>query len=191
MPTRETRDSAQPQYVPRAWQIRCGHTSETVRFDEGKNTRYVELVLKPDLQESIPLIGRALPGFDGIKINLATDQTKNKMMLICFFDMNQRPSRNYIMQLAKQAEALTQKGVCLIAVQASKTDENALHKWISENNVNLPLGMIQDNEECVRFDWAVLSLPWLILTDRKHVVTAEGFGLDELNDKIRQMGGGK
>lgn len=46
------------------------------------------------------------------------------------------------------------------------------------------VGMIQDNEDSIRFDWAVKSLPWLILTDRTHVVTTEGFGLDDLDDKI-------
>jgi hypothetical protein len=34
-------------------------------------------------------------------------------------------------------------------------------------------------------------LPWLILTNSKHVVAAEGFGLDELDGKIGQTGDGK
>ena len=28
------------------------------------------------------------------------------------------------------------------------------------------------------------SLPWLILTDKNHVVTAEGFAVSELDEKI-------
>jgi len=57
--------------------------------------------------------------------------------------------------------------------------------------IPFPVGMIQDNEDSIRFDWAVKSLPWLILTDSKHVVIAEGFGLDELDGKIRQTDDGK
>jgi len=30
----------------------------------------------------------------------------------------------------------------------------------------------------------VRLLPWLILTDKQHIVIAEGFGLDELDEKI-------
>jgi hypothetical protein len=32
----------------------------------------------------------------------------------------------------------------------------------------------------------VKSLPWLILTDKAHIITAEGFGLDELDEKIKE-----
>jgi hypothetical protein len=38
----------------------------------------------------------------------------------------------------------------------------------------------------IRAAWGVRSLPWLILTDRKHIVTVEGFGLNELNDEIKE-----
>jgi hypothetical protein len=44
--------------------------------------------------------------------------------------------------------------------------------------------MIQGDKRKTRFNWGVKSLPWLTLTNRKHVVTAEAFGVDELNDKI-------
>ena len=43
--------------------------------------------------------------------------------------------------------------------------------------------MIQGDAK-TRFTWGVRSLPWLILTDAKHVVRAEGFALTELDDKI-------
>ena len=34
------------------------------------------------------------------------------------------------------------------------------------------------------FSWGVRAQPWLILTDKEHVVRAEGFSVDELDDKI-------
>ncbi len=186
MPERGTSHSEEPKHIPIAWQISCGSVSETVLFEEGKNTQGVELVLKPNLEEAVPLIGRTLPDFEGIKIDSSSNQTNDKMMLVCFFDMNQRPSRNYIVQLVRQAEFLREQGINLTAVQAVKADENALRQWVMENNIFFPVGMIQDDEECVRFDWAVCSLPWLILTDKEHIVQAEGFGLNELEDKIRE-----
>jgi len=186
MPERGTSRPEELKYVPVAWQINCGPVSKTILFEDGKNTQNVELVLIPNLEEAVPLIGKTLPDLEGIKIDSSSNQTNDKMLLVCFFDMNQRPSRRYILQLVTQVESLKQKGVNIAAVQAVKMDEKALRQWVKENDISFPVGMIQDHEECVRFDWAVCSLPWLILTDKEHIVQAEGFGLNELEDKIRE-----
>ena len=98
--------------------------------------------------------------------------------------MQQRPSRYCLNQLAKQAEQLKQKGVTVIAIQASQVDENKLNEWIKKYNIPFKVAMIQDNEEQTRFAWGVRSLPWLILTDKNHIVRAEGFGVNELNERI-------
>jgi hypothetical protein len=103
--------------------------------------------------------------------------------LICCFDMDQRPSRSCILQLAKRAEELKRKEVFVVAIQASKVDEDKLNEWIKKNNISFPMGLIQGDEEKTRFTWGVRSLPWLILTDKKHVVRAEGFALTELDNK--------
>jgi peroxiredoxin len=105
-------------------------------------------------------------------------------MLVCFFDMEQRPSRHCLTQLAKQANQLKQKGVTVVAVQAAKVHEDKLNEWAKKNNIPFPVGSIEGDEEKARFAWGVKSLPWLILTDNKHIVRAEGFGLTELDGKI-------
>jgi hypothetical protein len=43
-----------------------------------------------------------------------------------------------------------------------------------------------DNEEETKLNWGVKSLPWLILTDKNHVVTAEGFSINELDERVKQ-----
>ena len=105
------------------------------------------------------------------------------MILVCFWDMQQRPSRNCIMRLAKQAQQLNQKGITVVAVQASKIDENALNEWVKKNNIPFPVGMVQDDVEKTKFAWGIRSLPWLILTDKQHAVQAEGFSINELNER--------
>jgi hypothetical protein len=50
---------------------------------------------------------------------------------------------------------------------------------------NWTIATIEANEEKTSFNWGVKSLPWLILTDRNHIVNAEGFDLVELDEKIR------
>jgi len=133
------------------------------------------------------LVGRPLPELKDLKIDLPPADISDKMLLVCFWDMEQRPSRYCIRQLAKQANQLKQKGIIVVVVHASKIDENKLNEWIKEYNISFPIGIIQDNEEKSRFAWGVRSLPWLILTDHKHVVRAGGFALAELDEKIKEI----
>ena len=131
------------------------------------------------------LNGKALPDLRDLKIEIPVDDSDSKMILVCFWDMQQRPSRNCIMQLAKQAEQLKQKGVAVITVQASKIDQDTLHEWTVENSIPFPVGMIIRDPEKTRLAWGIKSLPWLILTDSRHVVSDEGFGLSDLDGKIK------
>jgi len=132
-------------------------------------------------------VGKSLPAFDGIKLKLSTEQIRDKTILLCFFDMNQRPSRNCLLQLSTRAKELMAKDVVVVAVQASKVDDSVLKDWVEKNNIPFPVGMIQGDEEKTRFTWGVRSLPWLILTDKKHAVTAEGFAINELDEKIKNL----
>ncbi len=167
----------------------------TFRFDFPKGTRIhdrVRGIWGVDLSEEPPsLVGKALPSLENLNLKLDADQVKDKTILICFWNKQQRPSRNCITQLTEQAEYLKEEGVTVIAVQTSNVDKNTFNEWVKKNNIPFPVGVIQDDEEKTRFNWGVKSLPWLILTDRNHVVTAEGFGLDELDNKIGQTGDGK
>jgi len=130
------------------------------------------------------LIGRPLPELKDVKVEIPSSDADGKMILVCFWDMEQRPSRYCIMQLAKQAEQLKQKGIIVVAVQASKIDENKLNDWVKKYKIPFPVGMVQGDVEKSRFAWGLRSLPWLILTDRKHVIRSGGFGINDLNEKI-------
>jgi hypothetical protein len=95
------------------------------------------------------------------------------------------------MQLRKRAQELKKKEVVVIAVHASKIEQETLDDWIKENDINMTFGLSAGDEKKIRFNWGVKSLPWLILTDSKHIVIAEGFGLDKLDEKIRLTDDGK
>jgi len=153
---------------------------EPFRIEEG---RIIEKDLKVG-EESSKLVGRPLPAFEGIDIDFETQQAIGRMLLVCFWDMQQRPSRNCIAQLAKQAEQLKDKGVTIVAVQSSKVDRDTLDEWVKKNNIGFPVGIIEADAEETRFTWGVKSLPWLILTNSEHVVTAANFNLSELNELI-------
>ena len=141
------------------------------------------------LDFAAPLLGKPLPDLNDM--NLTIEHAEDKAMLVCFFDLNQRPSRYCLTPLAKEAETLEKRGIAVAAIQASKVDRKIFGEWVKTSTIPFPVGMIQDDERKVRFDWAVRSLPWLILTDRRHIVVAEGFGLDELNTKLTEVEGAK
>lgn len=132
-------------------------------------------------------IGKPLPEFEDIELNLSGEDISEKAILLCFVNMNQRPSRNCLLQLSKRIEELKAKDVVVVAVQASKVDKDKLNDWIKENDIAFAVGMIQADEEKARFTWGVRSLPWLILTDTKHIVRVEGFSINELDEKITTL----
>ncbi len=137
-------------------------------------------------REPPSLIGKSLPDFENIELVFSFEQAKYKVLLMCFFDMQQRPSRRCVMQIAEHAEQLKLKDVTVIIIQISKIEKDSLENWIKESNIPFPVGMIQADEEKARFAWGIKSLPWLILTDKSHTVIAEGFGFDELGSKLEQ-----
>jgi hypothetical protein len=128
----------------------------------------------------------ALPGFDDFELDLNVEEIEDKKLLICFFDMNQRPSRNCINELRKRTRQFKEKEVTVIVVQTSQTNQDRLNEWTKENNIPFSNGMIKKDVEKTRFTWGVKSLPWLILTDNQHFVIDAGFRVGELDDKIKE-----
>ncbi len=141
---------------------------------------------RPILKQPPSLVGKSLPDLEDINIDVLPEHTQDKILLICFFDMQQRPSRNCIIQLVKRAEELKQKGVIVVAVHASKVEKNKLDEWVEKNRIPFPAGMVQGDETKMLFTWGVQAFPWLILTDRNHIVSSEGFKLDELDEKTKK-----
>jgi hypothetical protein len=133
------------------------------------------------------LMRKSLPELKEFKIELPPDSADGTKILVCFWDVEQRPSRRCILELARQTEQLKNDGVIVVAVQASKVDEDILNDWIEKNDVSFPVGMVRRDEEKVMSSWGVRSLPWLILTDKEHIVTAGGFSIVELGDKLKVL----
>jgi len=181
-------DHSKDVYVLRAWKLSYGATSETIVFDDDPSTKEVDLVIRPDPAAAPPLTGNPLPSFNGTGIRFTPEQIQGRRVLVCFFDWQQRPSRNTVLQLAQQAESLRVRGTDVAAVHVAPDNNAALRQWVAENKIPLPVGVLQGEREEVFLAWSVKSLPWLVLTDTSHVVTAEGFTLDELDRKLTETG---
>ena len=108
-------------------------------------------------------------------------------MLLCFFDMEQRPSRYCIRQLAQRAGLIKNLNLSLVVIQASMVDKDELNGWIKKNNIPFAIGMAKGETAKIRSTYGIESLPWLILTDKAHIVRAEGFAVNELEAKLKQI----
>jgi hypothetical protein len=133
------------------------------------------------------LTGKLLPPFDGIDIKISEDQLKNKPIVVCFIDIDQRPSRYLVQQLAGKARQLREKGVEIIAIHPSRLEKGALSESIKKLNLPFPIGIIKGDDEKIETSFGVRSLPCLILADAGHTVKAQGFSINELDTQIDGM----
>ncbi len=126
------------------------------------------------------LLGKAVDDFSEFRLPAPPD--KGKPLLIAFVDLEQRPSRHMLPRLAALGERVE-----TIIIQTTPMTPDALVAWRKKLNVSCEIGTIAGEAEAVRWSWAATSLPWLILMDKDHVVTAEGFGIDELARRIEGL----
>ncbi|MBN2180507.1 MAG: carboxypeptidase regulatory-like domain-containing protein [Sedimentisphaerales bacterium] len=129
------------------------------------------------------LMGKQLNQIEGLK-SLLPEDAADRPMLIIFMDQQQRPSRRAVMDLSERADRLEEKGFKVVAVQVATIERTDLDKWLAAENVPFEIQILKDDFNKRQYSWGVKSLPWLILTDKSHTVTAEGFGIGELESKI-------
>jgi hypothetical protein len=138
-------------------------------------------------RDPVSLVGRALPSLEQLGLGDVTRRTEDKTLLLCFMDIQQRPSRNCLQQLVAGARELETRGVVMASVQAARVDPAEFHQWITDNKIRFPVGRIPGAESEICFAWGVKSLPWLILVDRAKKVVAEGFSVQELDACLTRM----
>jgi len=131
------------------------------------------------------LVGKPLPDLQSL--GLDPQAAGNHRLLLCFWDMQQRASRRCLSELAAKAAALGTKDVAVFAVDTSGSAEATLRGWASQQKIPFPLVTPRVDAKKVQETWGIRSLPWLILVDEKHVVRAEGFGVDELGQRVQEV----
>ena len=129
-----------------------------------------------------------MPDLAQVKLGAHTDATKGERVVLCFWDYEQRPARRMVRQLANMAAELEAKGVVVLTVHASPTDETQLRDWAAAQDMALPIGLAGAEADgaaktCRAF--GVRAIPWLILTDKAHIVRAEGLTLPELREMLQ------
>ena len=147
----------------------------------GRRVRY-----EPD-KGMLPVVKR-IPNPRVYNRELSFDKMKDKKVLLCFCKLSQTSSQEYVLKLTEQADSLAQKGVVVILVQTPEIKRQRLNTWMKKNEVLFPVGKISRKtaKEILR-SWGTDKLPHLVLADKNHTVIFEGFSLEELNEKIKEI----
>jgi hypothetical protein len=160
-------------------------------WHEGQVVDYQSRVVEYKVKRSGEpiLVGKPLPAWETLGLDIDEGELEGKRILVFIGDMNKTPymSWNLVEDLADRYEKLKEKGIITVVVQVPKLPAGTLKEWEKEwrSNVPFPFKVNMADEAVVkaRKEWGVRYLPWLILTDTEHVVTAEGFCLPLLLGK--------
>jgi hypothetical protein len=156
-----------------------GDTNITIRISASPGVRMAS-------PRTASLRGKPLPDLAPLGLSPA-DAPADQPLLALVIDAEQRPSRRALRLLGEQAAALKAKGVAVVAVHTGTMAEDAFKTWKQEAALPFPVGCLKGESEKARATWGAGALPWFILTDKAHRVTAEGFDLDELEAQLKAV----
>jgi protocatechuate 3,4-dioxygenase beta subunit len=150
--------------------------------------RDVKVVLGKDLTHvgDASLVGKKLPDLTRFEAEGLAKPVSGRRTLICFFALSPPPAQECLKRLEAMAPDLHRDGVDLMCVEATARKAEALANWRRKQRISLPMATTEPEPVKVRQQWAVRSVPWLILTDSDGIVTAEGFDLDRLSARLRE-----
>ncbi len=108
-----------------------------------------------------------------------------KRLLVCLFDVDQRPCRRFTRLLAEQYDALRKRELSVIGLQAAVTSDDVFKEWKDAAAPPFQVGRLVERTAASKWASDMETMPWLILTDSEHRVVAEGFALEELDDLLK------
>jgi Carboxypeptidase regulatory-like domain len=161
-------------------QAQAGDTNVVIRLGVNQSSSSRQAPKRPSLR------GKPLPDLAEVELS-GEAAPAGKPVLLCLFDVEQRPSRRFVKQLAEQQEALQQKGLTVLGLQAAVTTADSFKEWKEANPVTFPVGRVAEKGAKTKWATEVESLPWLILTDAQKQVIAEGFALEDLDAKLKSQ----
>ena len=75
----------------------------------------------------------------------------------------------------------------VIFVDATGSENKQINAWSKRHSITVGVGRLhKDLLKEISLAWGIETLPRLVLTDRNHVIIAEGFALEELEAKIKE-----
>jgi hypothetical protein len=107
-----------------------------------------------------------------------------KKLLVVAASIEQRPSRRILDILAASQAAVTKQGFAIVLVHPAVTDEKQVKKWLADHKLDVTqLIIAKDQADAVKLMAAcgAESLPFMLTTEEKHVVTAMDVQADQLS----------
>jgi hypothetical protein len=169
--------------------VEAGDTNITISLTDRSNrssSRTLSTNRKAKQNASL-LQGKPLPDLASLGFT-ADAAPSGKPIVLCLLDVQQRPSRRMARLLTEQQDALREKGVTLLAAQTVPASDEAWNDWKDANPVPFAISRLAEKADNNKWASGLENLPWLILVDKKGVVAAEGFSLEELDGKVQGLG---
>jgi hypothetical protein len=134
------------------------------------------------------LVGGALPDFtQHLPLDFDASVFDGKAILVCVYDVQQRASLQAVKQAGTAFSALARNDLAFLAFDVSGLCHHASALWANDEGVAVTLAMGFPGDDETLAQWGVKALPWLLLADKDHVVRAEGFAVDELEEKVNRL----
>jgi protocatechuate 3,4-dioxygenase beta subunit len=109
--------------------------------------------------------------------------------LLCLLDWEERHSRRALRRLTEKMDDLKHKGISLVIVQAMPTTDDTWQDLKSSIGAEpLALGRVSAKSPQTRWATESAKFPRLILVNKQGRVAADGFTLDELEAKLKDLG---
>jgi hypothetical protein len=155
----------------------CWQTGAEVIADyNGRLVRY-----EPE-KKMFPVVKR-IPELRYLHLKSIEWKVKDKSVLLCFCDMTQAASQQCLKVLKEQA--LNSNDVVVGIVDCSGGIAARGRSRAGLDRSSFTIGVIDRYADKLLRAWGVERLPHLVLTDKNHIVIAEGFSVSEIGDNIK------
>ncbi len=190
-PDHEAINSFKPDDIPNGAKVDVpGVDGISFAWKDGKIVDSEGHEIDPYNLKKVSLIGKPMPVLRKfLLVNIDSKFIENKRILICFWDMENKKSIDYIKRLNERTEAFLDRDIYIVFINAKIEPvlDNTLDRWVSENKILPPMGASRYDLNVLGNICGVQSFPWLILTDKNHIVSDEGLSLTELDEKINTI----
>ena len=132
------------------------------------------------------LLNGPLPDVSSLSPALSNVRTDSKPILLCFVDLQQRPSRRCLEDLTGKSGLLKTHDVETILIQTTQIDIKQYDTFLRDNHIHDAIAIVEGDFDAQKPRWGVKAMPWLILTDSRHKVLNEGFAANELEDLLEK-----
>lgn len=129
-----------------------------------------------------PQIGKPLGDLSVFGAKPEPGAIEGKRVLVCFWSLLHSGAVDTLRDINERIEELRGKNIVVVTILTSNERPVVADRWLGQNGINLPVGRLPSEDprqmRTLLRQWNVTDVPWLLLTDEKHVVTSESNSLD-------------